>query len=181
MDDAFIARARRRHKRLPRHLQAQRGPTPIVGPQRTLVVAATTLERLRKIAHGRPVGPVVRWAYALGRSALMARLSAGDRWDTGVTRGGRGMLVPVALPSSYIRGWPALQCSHGAACRLAIDVGLGLLEYEHARAGWVELPDERAVDPIHPEHHPERYCAPRAWTGSNEEPVGRGLGGVWLG
>lgn len=178
-----IERARRRHRRLPAHERLAPGPKSIHHPQRTLKIAADTLGRLRKLTNGRPIGPMVRWAYALGRAALMARLSAGDRWDRGVTRGGRGPLSVVSLPSTYLRGWPELECSHGAACRLAIDLGLGLLEFEHSRHGWVELPDERLYDPIAAEHHPERYCTPEAWTRDGHEPRIERLrsGTTWLG
>jgi hypothetical protein len=183
MDDPRLARLRRKHKRLPPDERRRRGPAPVVGPQRPLVIGAATHACLVKLACGGSLGAVARQAYALGRSAIMARLSAGDRWDTCDHKGGRGELKSIGLPMSYIRGWPPLACSHGAACRLALDVGLELLEFEFARHGFVELLDERTVDPIAAQHHPERYCTPEPWTGGSFEPTVERLraGTTWQG
>ena len=184
MNEARLEYLRRKHRKLPRDEQRARGPVPVVGAQTTIAVAKTVRARLVRLTNGRQIGPMIRWAYALGRSALMARLSAGDRWDKSDLRGGRGKLVSVALPVSYIRGWPkGMECSHGAACRLAIDVGLVLLECEYALHKWVELLDERSYDIIAAEHHPERYCAPGPWTDTNPEPTIERLrsGKTWLG
>lgn len=184
MHDDRLNYLRRKHRRLPPDEYRTRGPLSVVGAQTTLAVAKSVRDRLAKLTNGRPIGPMTRWAYALGRSALMARLSVGDRWDRGERRGGRGKLVPVALPVAYIRGWPRdMECPHGAATRLAIDIGLALLEYEYALHHWVELIDERAFDIIAPAHHPERYCAPGPWTDEHPEPTIERLrsGKTWLG
>jgi hypothetical protein len=173
---------RKKHRKLPPDEHRRRGPVPIVGEQLALALAVTVRARLVVLAKGRPIGPVARWAYALGRSAIMARLSAGDRWDRADHRG-RGKLTAIAMPRTYIHGWPPeLECSHGAATRLALDVGVALLEHEFARWGWVELPDERAVDIIAAEHHPEHWCTPRPWARAPApEPERLRSGSTWLG
>lgn len=175
---------RKKHRKLPPGEARRPGPVQVVGPQRPLVIAKSMRARLAVLAKTRPIGPVTRWAYALGRSALMARLSAGDRWDRADHRGGRGKLTAIPLPRAYILGWPPeLECSHGAACRLALDIGVALLEIEFGRWGWVELPDERGYDIIHAKHHPERYCAPEGWTDASTEPTVERFksGKTWLG
>lgn len=176
---------RKKHRKLPPSEHRRRGPVPFVGEQLALAVSRSVRDRLlvlTKRGVDRPLGRVARWAYALGRSALMARLSAGDRWDREDHRGGRGELTSIAMPRTYIHGWPPeLECSHGAACRLAIDIGLALLEIEFALHRWVELPDERGHDIIAHKHHPERYCTPRPWTRAPDSTERLRSGSTWLG
>lgn len=180
MDEEY---RRRKHRRLPPSAHRTRGPVAFVGAQRALAVPVSVRNRLQRLARGGPIGPVSRWAYALGRAALMSRWVAGDRWDLATVRGGRGRVTGIALPRPYIIGWPqGLGCSHGAACRLALDIGIALLEFELAATGIVQLLDERSVEIIAAAHHPGRYCCPEAWTTEPEEEPGRfKSGATWLG